>query len=210
MPEELNVWMHDATDHAEVAIAGPVTPENAWRLWRTLEAAFAMYSRVTINLAAAPVVDPLVLADLLEVRDRLTARDRTITLVGIPPAGPNPAHLHPRDDAPRRPAPPRARQDPAQPVAPNHRRGRCGHAGHEHVEVALTRSSGHGRDTDRDRRLVAQVAARLSRRHPLLPREMVEQVVRHHYGSYGSAPIRDFVPILVERAVNDHLDDLAR
>ena len=209
MPEELNVWMHDATDHAHVAIAGSVTDQNAWRLWRTMEAACAMYSRVSINLASAEVIDPLVLADLLATRDRLAGEDRALTLVGIAPADPNTADEHTRCDSPPRTQPSPRRRDRSHPVAPNHHRGQ-GRAHHERAAVSRKRRAGEAPGTHRDGRLVAQVTARLSGRYPLLPRDMVEQVVRHYYGSYGLAPIRNFIPILLERDVDDHFGDLVR
>lgn len=208
MPDELNVWMHDATDHAEVAIAGPVTDKNAWTLWRTLHAACAMYSRVTINLATAEVIDPLVLADLLATRDRLATHDRTLTLVGIAPADPGTAETHTRGEPPLQPQPPPRRRGSAPPVAPNHHRGQGCRAHDGRAAVSLVRRAGEAPGTHRDGRLVAQVTARLSARYPLLPREMVEQVVRHYYRSYGLAPIRDFIPILLEREVDDHFGDL--
>ena len=206
--DELNVWMHDATDHAEVAIAGPVTAKNAWRLWRTLEAACAMYSQVTIDLATAAAIDPLVLADLLATRDRLAAHDRALTLVGIVSADPNTADVHTRGGPPRRTQPSPRRRGRAHSVAPTHHPGRGWRADQGRAAVTLKRGVGETPDMRRDGRLVAQVTARLSERYPLLPRDMVEQVVRHYYGSYGLAPIRDFIPILLEREVDDHFGDL--
>ena len=208
MPEELNVWMHDATDHAHVAIAGSVTDQNAWRLWRTMEAACAMYSRVTVNLATAAAIDPLVLADLLATRDRLAAHGRALTLVGIASADPSTADVHIGGEPPLRTRPAPRRRGRARSVAPNHHRGQGWRAGHERPAVTPKRGASEATDSYRDGRLVAQVTARLSGRYPLLPREMVEQVVRHYYSNYGLAPIRDFIPILLEREVDDHFGDL--
>src|SRR5512139_1769448 len=133
--------MHDATDHAELAVAGPVTDKDAWRLWRILEAACAMYSRVTINLATATVVDPLVLADLLAMRDRLAAHNRALTLVGISPADPSTTDGRTRGEPPLRTQPSPRRRGRAQPVAPNHHRGQRCRADHEHAGVTLKRGA---------------------------------------------------------------------
>lgn len=210
MPDELNVWMHDATDHAEVALAGSVTDKNAWRLWRTLEAACFMYSRVTIDLATAAAIDPLVLADLLAARDHLATQNRALTLVGIASTDPGAAHLPTCGEPPPRTQRSPRRRGRALSVAPKHHRGQGWRAGHERPAVTAKRGAGEATDSSRDGRLVAQVTARLSGRYPLLPREMVEQVVRHYYGSYGLAPVRDFIPILLEREVADHFGDPVR
>lgn len=39
-----------------------------------------------------------------------------------------------------------------------------------------------------------------------LPRHVVEQAVQNHYDRFDGRPVRDFVPILVERAAQRALD----
>lgn len=49
------------------------------------------------------------------------------------------------------------------------------------------------------------VAARLRARYPHIDPGRIERAVRHHYATYEHARIRDFLPVLVERAVRDTL-----
>jgi hypothetical protein len=52
---------------------------------------------------------------------------------------------------------------------------------------------------------LAVVAARMHARFPDLPPELVDAVVAKYHGEYEGRPIRDFVPLLVERQVIEHL-----
>jgi len=52
---------------------------------------------------------------------------------------------------------------------------------------------------------IRQVVGRLSRQFPELPAEDVEQAVYGKYESFTDSPIRDFVPVLVERAARKRL-----
>ncbi len=52
---------------------------------------------------------------------------------------------------------------------------------------------------------IRQVAARLTRQFPDLPVDEVERAVYGKYGSFDDSPVRDFVPVLVERASRGRL-----
>jgi len=47
---------------------------------------------------------------------------------------------------------------------------------------------------------IRQVAARLAQQFPELPTAEVEQAVYGKYETFGDSSVRDFVPVLVERA----------
>jgi hypothetical protein len=47
---------------------------------------------------------------------------------------------------------------------------------------------------------IRQVATRLARQFPELPTAEVEQAVFGKYETFGDSSVRDFVPVLVERA----------
>jgi len=49
------------------------------------------------------------------------------------------------------------------------------------------------------------VVARLAEQFPELSAEQIDQAVAGHYAAFEHSPIRDFVPILVERASRDQL-----
>lgn len=49
-------------------------------------------------------------------------------------------------------------------------------------------------------------AERLSDRFPEVPKEEIDQLVEEHYEQYEGAPVRDFVPVLVEHEVRTELD----
>jgi hypothetical protein len=49
------------------------------------------------------------------------------------------------------------------------------------------------------------VAARLAQQFPELPAEEIDQAVTGHYAAFEHSPIRDFVPVLVERATRQQL-----
>jgi hypothetical protein len=52
---------------------------------------------------------------------------------------------------------------------------------------------------------LATVVERLASQFPEVPPETIEQAVRGEYDEYDNSAIRDFVPILVERAVRAEL-----
>jgi len=52
---------------------------------------------------------------------------------------------------------------------------------------------------------IRQVAPRLTRQFPNLPADEVQRTVYGKYGSFDDSPVRDFVPVLVERASRGRL-----
>jgi hypothetical protein len=52
---------------------------------------------------------------------------------------------------------------------------------------------------------LATVVQRLTSQFPEVPPETIQQAVRGEYDEYDNSAIRDFVPILVERAVRAEL-----
>ncbi|HEY3717689.1 MAG TPA: hypothetical protein VGL39_24445 [Jatrophihabitantaceae bacterium] len=50
-----------------------------------------------------------------------------------------------------------------------------------------------------------RVVARLRQQFPELPADAVEQAVYGRYDQFDGAPIRDFLPILVERSAHQDL-----
>ena len=53
--------------------------------------------------------------------------------------------------------------------------------------------------------IVAEIVDRLSEKYPTLGRERVQTVVTEHRESMTTAKVRDFVPVLIERAAKDQL-----
>jgi hypothetical protein len=55
---------------------------------------------------------------------------------------------------------------------------------------------------------IRQVTARLVQQFPELSAEEIDRAVTGHYDAFDDSPIRDFVPVLVERAARQQLTDL--
>ena len=64
-------------------------------------------------------------------------------------------------------------------------------------------------ETD-EARAVVLVKVRLRARFPMLRGEVIEQVVDACHREFNGSPIRDFVPILVERQARDELSAVPR
>ncbi len=58
--------------------------------------------------------------------------------------------------------------------------------------------------TDEDR-AITEVTARLARRFPAVSAEAVRETVRLAYQNFAGRPVRDFVPVLVEREAKQTL-----
>jgi hypothetical protein len=56
-----------------------------------------------------------------------------------------------------------------------------------------------------ERAAIETVVQRLTSQFPEVPLETIQQAVRGEYDDYDSSTIRDFVPILVERAIRAEL-----
>jgi len=59
-------------------------------------------------------------------------------------------------------------------------------------------------------RAVVDVTERLRRRFPTVAEDVIYQVVADYHREFDTSPIRDFVPILVERQARDHLRRVPR
>ena len=58
-------------------------------------------------------------------------------------------------------------------------------------------------------RAVAEVAQRLMEAFPAVPADVVQETVRTSHERFAGSPIRDFVPVLVERMTKTALADPA-
>ena len=52
---------------------------------------------------------------------------------------------------------------------------------------------------------LSRITDRLYARHPGMPREVVDAVVRDVHDGYARSRVRDFVPLLVEREARERL-----
>ena len=60
-------------------------------------------------------------------------------------------------------------------------------------------------DNEEERRAMADITARLTRKYPQVPDVLVKSVVDSSYHDYDGAKIRSFVGILVEREASEQL-----
>jgi hypothetical protein len=58
-----------------------------------------------------------------------------------------------------------------------------------------------------ERASIGHVKARLAQQFPELSPEQIDRAVAGHYDTFEDSPIRDFVPVLVERAARRQLSD---
>ncbi|MFC9557663.1 three-helix bundle dimerization domain-containing protein [Rhodococcus sp. NPDC056960] len=63
--------------------------------------------------------------------------------------------------------------------------------------------------TDEESRQVEQVVDRLAANHTDLPHRTVEQIVHEVHTEFAAGTVRDFVPLLVERAAKRKIAALA-
>lgn len=72
------------------------------------------------------------------------------------------------------------------------------------MSAAISRRTHHSIN---EAEAMSRVMRRLRQQFPEIPNEAIEHAVHGHYEDFDGRPVRDFVPILVERAAGD---DLAR
>lgn len=53
---------------------------------------------------------------------------------------------------------------------------------------------------------VEHAAERLAERYPDVPRDRIDQLVEKHHEEFDGAPVRDFVPVLIEHDVKQELN----
>jgi hypothetical protein len=58
-----------------------------------------------------------------------------------------------------------------------------------------------------ERAAIGHLKARLAQQFPELSPEQIDRAVAGHYDTFDDSPIRDFVPVLVERAARQQLSD---
>ena len=56
--------------------------------------------------------------------------------------------------------------------------------------------------------VIDEVVARLTSRYPAIPKETVESIVHDVYARFDGRPLRDYVPLLVERNAKSELERL--
>ena len=64
-------------------------------------------------------------------------------------------------------------------------------------------------DRSDEERAIGEVIERLAKQFPQVPAEAVEQVVSQSRPEFDGVPIRDFVPLFVERGAKARLRDMA-
>ncbi|MEU4291716.1 hypothetical protein AB0E63_26105 [Kribbella sp. NPDC026596] len=64
-------------------------------------------------------------------------------------------------------------------------------------------------DRSDEERAIGEVVDRLAKQFPQVPVEAVEQVVSQSRPEFDEVPIRDFVPLFVERGAKARLRDMA-
>ena len=64
-------------------------------------------------------------------------------------------------------------------------------------------------DRSEEERAIGEVIDRLAKQFPQVPAEAVEQVVSQSRPEFDEVPIRDFVPLFVERGAKARLRDMA-
>jgi hypothetical protein len=57
---------------------------------------------------------------------------------------------------------------------------------------------------------IRHVVARVSARHPEVPQDRVEQLVREEFAAYADATVHSFVPVLAQRGVEQRLRAVER
>lgn len=60
-------------------------------------------------------------------------------------------------------------------------------------------------DKRNEQEAISRAAERVRSRFPTVPSDTVDEVVAQYHHEYDGRPIREFVPILVERDAVDHL-----
>ena len=61
------------------------------------------------------------------------------------------------------------------------------------------------RQTDEEDLAVEHAAERLAERYQEVPRQRIDELVERHYEQFDGAPVRDFVPVLIEHDVKQVL-----
>lgn len=60
-----------------------------------------------------------------------------------------------------------------------------------------------------EQQVIDQVAERLGRLYPAVPADVVSRVVADEHARFVGRPVRDFIPLFVERSAKSELSELA-
>jgi len=60
-----------------------------------------------------------------------------------------------------------------------------------------------------ERALIGEVANRLAQKYPTVPQATVSELVNNAHSTFNGSPLRDFVPLLVERRAKAQLKKLS-
>jgi hypothetical protein len=66
-------------------------------------------------------------------------------------------------------------------------------------------TSRNSRHTSSEAEAMARVVERLRQQFPEVPPDAIDAIVNGHYEAFDGRPVRDFVPVLVERATRADL-----
>jgi hypothetical protein len=58
---------------------------------------------------------------------------------------------------------------------------------------------------DEEVRAIQEIADRVAQAHPAVDRDLIDQLVETHHREFDGRPVRDYVPLFVERRVLKHL-----
>ena len=67
-------------------------------------------------------------------------------------------------------------------------------------------SRNSGRHGASEAEAISRIVQRLREQFPEVPSDALGEVVHGHYEEFDGRPVRDFVPVLVERATRAHLE----
>ena len=67
-------------------------------------------------------------------------------------------------------------------------------------------SRNSGRHSASEAEAISRIVQRLREQFPEVPSDALEEVVHGHYEEFDGRPVRDFVPVLVERATRADLE----
>lgn len=195
MTQPVTVEIRDGLDHAVVTVTGELVEAAAALVHRAVEVACAMYSRLVVNVEGVTILDNVGLWELLRVRDAVADRNGSVEIIGLGAA---------------------ARRRPYVPAQRVNAMAATGEVLARIDSVLTEDGDAGGRDrpagnADQAAGLgdesvaLEQVAARLHRRFPLAEAAMVDKLVATFNEQYDGRPIRDFVPVLVEREATEVL-----
>ena len=71
-------------------------------------------------------------------------------------------------------------------------------------------SSGSGQPDDGERRGVEDVVDRLGEKYPEIDRARITAIVAEEHDAFDGRPVRDFVPVLVEKRAKLRVNSLTR